>query len=77
MINNELNVVSVSSPKEVVIKGKVMFDGKLVDIIITKWDTKNNVVAFHMIVMGKKFYVGAGKDTPKLSDIENITFTFK
>lgn len=68
---------AIAHYKDVVIKGEVEIKGVVEVVEITKFDTKNNVVAFNMLFMGKKFYVGAGKDTPKLSDIKNITFEFK
>lgn len=72
----ETNQIAIKSVKQVVIKGQVELQGEMRNITITKWDSKNNVSAFYINVMGKKMYIGAGKETPKLTDIQNITFTF-
>lgn len=69
--------MEIKNYKNVVIKGEVTFNGKVEKVIITKFDQKNNVVAFFINFMGKKFYVGAGKDTPKLSDVKNLTIEIK
>lgn len=61
---------------QVKIIGKVEFQGETRDIEITKFDIKNDVVAFNIKAFGKNVYVGAGKDTPSLSQIQDIQFIF-
>lgn len=66
--------VKLANYKDLKIKAQIEVAGKVHDVEVVKWDSKNNVIGFFVKTeFGKgKVYVGAGKESPKLTDLKNI-----